>query len=126
MRITVGALFLWITHSVALRPGNLPESFVEPLPNPPPWQVHAYNNNTYILRQSGFTDYEKPFLYLLFGNESAYLLDTGSLYVYRFSGLPLTFTKLIQYQKNENTDACNFIAEMESQPQLSGKSSKNT
>ncbi|QDS72519.1 hypothetical protein FKW77_000151 [Venturia effusa] len=42
-------------------------------------QVHAYNNDTYILRQSGLTDYEKPFLYLLFGHGKVYLLDTGSL-----------------------------------------------
>ncbi|KAE9981884.1 hypothetical protein EG328_011340 [Venturia inaequalis] len=32
-----------------------------------------------ILRQSGLTDYEKPFLYLLFGDQKAYLFDTGSL-----------------------------------------------
>jgi hydroxyacylglutathione hydrolase len=64
-----------------LNPGTLPKSFVEPAHNPPLWQVHAYNNNTYILRQSAVTDYEKPFLYLLFGDEKAYLFDTGSLYV---------------------------------------------
>lgn len=62
-----------------LIPGSLPNSFVEPLHDPPLWHIHAYNNNTYILRQSGLTDYEKPFLYLLFGNEKAYLFDTGSL-----------------------------------------------
>jgi hypothetical protein len=74
--------FLFPLLSVSkLVPGTLPESFVEPAHNPPLWQVHAYNNNTYILRQSGLTDYEKPFLYLLFGNEKAYLFDTGSLYV---------------------------------------------
>jgi hypothetical protein len=76
--------FLLSLHSFGtanLIPGHLPKSFVEPLRNPPPWQVHAYNKNTYILRQSGLTDYEKPFLYLLFGDERAFLLDTGSLYV---------------------------------------------
>jgi len=40
--------------------------------------VHAYNPNFYILRQSGCTDYEKPFLYLIFGSEKALLWDTGS------------------------------------------------
>ncbi len=44
----------------------------------PEWQVHEYNPDLFILRQSGCTDYEKPFLYLLFGKERALLLDTGS------------------------------------------------
>jgi len=44
----------------------------------PEWQIHEYNPNLYILRQSGCTDYEKPFVYLLFGKQSALLYDTGS------------------------------------------------
>lgn len=74
------ALIFPLLSAAKLVPGVLPESFVEPEHDSPLWQVHAYNNNTYILRQSGLTDYEKPFLYLLFGDEKAYLLDTGSLY----------------------------------------------
>lgn len=42
------------------------------------WQVHEYNPNLYIIRQSGCLDYEKPFLYLLFGKQRGLLLDTGS------------------------------------------------
>jgi glyoxylase-like metal-dependent hydrolase (beta-lactamase superfamily II) len=41
-------------------------------------QVHAYNPDFYILRQAACTNYEKPFLYLLFGSERALLLDTGA------------------------------------------------
>ena len=44
----------------------------------PEWQVHEYNADLYLLRQSGCTDYEKPFIFLLFGKEKAMLLDTGS------------------------------------------------
>jgi hydroxyacylglutathione hydrolase len=44
----------------------------------PEWQIHEYNPDLYILRQSGCTDYEKPFVFLLFGKQSALLLDTGS------------------------------------------------
>lgn len=44
----------------------------------PEWQVHEYNPNLYILRQSGCTDAEMPFLYLFFGSERALLWDTGS------------------------------------------------
>lgn len=44
----------------------------------PEWQVHEYNPNLYLLRQSGCTDYEKPFIFLIFGKDKALLLDTGS------------------------------------------------
>lgn len=44
----------------------------------PEWQVEEYNPNLFILRQSPCTDYEKPFIFLLFGKERALLLDTGS------------------------------------------------
>jgi hydroxyacylglutathione hydrolase len=44
----------------------------------PEWQVHEYNPDLFILRQSGCTDYEKPFVYLLFGKDRALLYDTGS------------------------------------------------
>lgn len=32
----------------------------------------------YILRQSPCNDYEKPFIFLLFGKDKAMLVDTGS------------------------------------------------
>src|ERR1700710_2702493 len=44
----------------------------------PDFQVHAYNEDFYILRQAACTNYEKPFLYLLFGTDRALLLDTGA------------------------------------------------
>jgi glyoxylase-like metal-dependent hydrolase (beta-lactamase superfamily II) len=44
----------------------------------PDWQIHEYNPSFYILRQSGCTHYEKPFLYLIFGRERALLVDTGA------------------------------------------------
>src|SRR5882762_5791634 len=46
--------------------------------NIPDWQVHEYNPDFYILRESGCTNYEKPFLYLLFGKDRALLEDTGA------------------------------------------------
>jgi hydroxyacylglutathione hydrolase len=42
------------------------------------WQIHEYNPNFYILRESGCTNYEKPFLYLIFGRDRALLVDTGA------------------------------------------------
>jgi hydroxyacylglutathione hydrolase len=44
----------------------------------PKVQVHYYDEHTVILRQSKSVSYEAPFLYLLFGNERALLLDTGA------------------------------------------------
>jgi hydroxyacylglutathione hydrolase len=44
----------------------------------PPIQVHHYDPYTVILRQSKSVNYEAPFIYLLFGNERALLLDTGA------------------------------------------------
>jgi hydroxyacylglutathione hydrolase len=44
----------------------------------PKIQVHRYDEHTIILRQSKLTNFEAPFLYLLFGNERALLLDTGA------------------------------------------------
>jgi len=44
----------------------------------PDWQVHEFNEDFYILRESGCTHYEKPFLYLIFGKDRALLQDTGA------------------------------------------------
>ena len=44
----------------------------------PELQVHEYNEDTFILRQSICTNFEAPFIYLLFGKNSALLLDTGT------------------------------------------------
>ena len=42
------------------------------------WTVHEYTEDFYILRETGCINYEKPFLYLIFGNERALLEDTGA------------------------------------------------
>jgi glyoxylase-like metal-dependent hydrolase (beta-lactamase superfamily II) len=46
--------------------------------NDPLIQVHRYNTNTYILRQSMCTNFEGPFMYLLFGDDKVLLEDTGA------------------------------------------------
>jgi hydroxyacylglutathione hydrolase len=43
-----------------------------------PIQRHWADPHTVVLRQSIRTDFEAPFLYLLFGNDRAFLLDTGA------------------------------------------------
>src|ERR1700751_372513 len=47
-------------------------------PGTPPFKTHYYNDTFVILRQSGCTNFEKPFLYLLFGTQTALLVDTGA------------------------------------------------
>ena len=44
----------------------------------PAIQVHHYDEDTVILRQSRALHYEAPFMYLLFGRQRALLLDTGA------------------------------------------------
>src|SRR5438045_2197890 len=59
-----------------LKPGTLSEPWLTGGPNClaiPDWQVHEYNEDFYILRQSGCINPEKPFLYLIFGENKALL-----------------------------------------------------
>jgi len=60
--------------------GTLPASWVTggACPETPVFHVHEYNPDLFILRQSGCSNFEKPFLYLLFGERSAILVDTGA------------------------------------------------
>src|SRR5215831_3500764 len=45
----------------------------------PPVQVHRYNAQTFILRESLCATYEAPFIYLLIGKTKALLIDTGAV-----------------------------------------------
>jgi hydroxyacylglutathione hydrolase len=45
----------------------------------PPLQVHAYNQQTFVLRQNLCSTFEAPFLYLLIGSKKALLIDTGDV-----------------------------------------------
>ena len=77
MLATVGSLR---AASPPPQPGTFPDSWNAGLDcaNEPDFQVHAYNDDFYIIRQSKCVIYEAPFLYLMFGDEKALLLDTGS------------------------------------------------
>jgi hydroxyacylglutathione hydrolase len=52
--------------------------FVSAAPATGSLDVHYYDEHTVILQQSKSVHYEAPFLYLLFGNDRALLLDTGA------------------------------------------------
>ena len=44
----------------------------------PQMQVQHYDDDTYVIRQSIHTNFEGPFLYLLFGSDRVLLIDTGA------------------------------------------------
>jgi len=65
----------------ALEGGTIPAHWLSESSNcaeMPDFEVHQYNPDLYILRQSPCANYEKPFLYLIFGQDRAMLLDTGA------------------------------------------------
>ncbi|HUA81994.1 MAG TPA: MBL fold metallo-hydrolase [Dyella sp.] len=45
----------------------------------PPLQVHRYDAQTYILRESPCATFEAPFMYLLIGADRAVLIDSGDV-----------------------------------------------
>jgi glyoxylase-like metal-dependent hydrolase (beta-lactamase superfamily II) len=59
---------------------------------PAPLQVHAYEPQTYIIRQSACVDFEANFIYLLIGSTQALLIDTGA--VAESDRMPLAATVL--------------------------------
>jgi len=68
-------------NAPAIETGVFPATWLIAGPNcleVPDWQIHEYNATFYILRESGCTNYEKPFLYLIFGRDKALLVDTGA------------------------------------------------
>jgi len=44
----------------------------------PQMQVQRYDDDTFVIRQSIRTNFEGPFLYVLFGSDRALLIDTGA------------------------------------------------
>jgi glyoxylase-like metal-dependent hydrolase (beta-lactamase superfamily II) len=65
---------------MGLQPGVLPTGWRTGGPNClaiPDWQIKEYNEDFYILRQSGCINPEKPFLFLIIGEQKALLEDTG-------------------------------------------------
>jgi glyoxylase-like metal-dependent hydrolase (beta-lactamase superfamily II) len=64
-----------------LQAGTFPATWINggpACPGEPAFQVHAYNPDFYILRQSLCTNFEAPFLFLVFGTQKAILFDSGA------------------------------------------------
>ncbi|MFF3515268.1 MBL fold metallo-hydrolase [Streptomyces sp. NPDC002573] len=61
----------------------------------PDIQVHGYDEHTFILRQNMAINYEAPFLFLLFGNDRAVLIDTGATASAEYFPLRRTVDELV-------------------------------
>jgi len=80
MRLTT-ALALCLTlgaTSAAARHGPFAPWIDGTAASEPTTQTQRYGRDTYVIRQSLKTNFEGPFLYLLFGKDRALLLDTGA------------------------------------------------
>ncbi len=60
--------------------GGFPQRWINGVscPNEPEFQIQEYAPGFFILRQSMCVTFEAPFLYLIFGENRALLLDTGA------------------------------------------------
>ena len=64
----------------------------------PPLQVHAFNPQTFILRENLCATFEAPFMYLLMGSKKAVLIDTGDVADPNKVSLARTVTDLLPAQ----------------------------
>lgn len=66
-------------HASTAMPSLFPERWIDGTNGAEPAvQVQALDGDTFVLRQSVHSNFEAPFLYLLFGKEKALLIDTGA------------------------------------------------
>jgi len=62
----------------------------------PDIQVHEYDEHTFILRQNMAINYEAPFMFLMFGNTHAVLIDTGATESAEFFPLRRVIDELVE------------------------------
>jgi len=74
----------YLVQPTTLASGSFPTLWIDGTDcGEPEIQVYAFNDDTYILRQSLCTNFEGPFIYLLFGEDKVLMQDTGA------GGVPL-------------------------------------
>jgi glyoxylase-like metal-dependent hydrolase (beta-lactamase superfamily II) len=76
--LTAGAALLLSGAAPALQPLRFAHWIDGTTPSEPETQVQRIDPDTFVIRQSVRTNFEAPFLYLLFGKERALLLDSGA------------------------------------------------
>jgi hydroxyacylglutathione hydrolase len=68
----------------------------------PPLQVHTYEPQTFILRQSPCATFEANFIYLLIGSDKALLIDTGAVADPKAMPLAKTVLELLPDKDHES------------------------
>jgi hydroxyacylglutathione hydrolase len=105
--LTVGAILFSASPALAEPvPGSLPAQWnigaENCLASPqPPLQVHTYEQQTFILRQSPCASFEANFIYLLIGSDKALLIDTGAVADPNAMPLATTIMELLPDKNNE-------------------------
>ena len=87
-------------------PGSLPTEWNVGAENcaaspQPPLQVHAYEPQTFILRQTPCATFEANFIYLLIGSDKALLIDTGAVADPKAMPLAKTILELLPDRNNK-------------------------
>lgn len=77
-----GMLLCWANPAFSAA-AHFPKLFQEPWidgtqADEPATQVQSLDRDTFVIRQSVKTNFEAPFLYLIFGHDKALLVDTGA------------------------------------------------
>lgn len=71
-------------------------------------ETYRYNKNSYILRQNKCIHYEAPFIYVLLGKKSVFILDTGATADEKKFPLQKTIQKIIN-DRYQNTETPSII-----------------
>lgn len=72
------ALILTSGAQAVPAPRLFPERWIDGTGEEPATQVQPLDADTFVIRQSVRTNFEAPFLYLIFGRDKALLIDTGA------------------------------------------------
>ncbi len=76
----------------------------------PAIEIFRYDKDSYILRQNKCVHYEAPFIYVLFGEKSVFVLDTGATADEKKFPLQKTLQKLIKDRYQSAQDISVIIA----------------
>jgi glyoxylase-like metal-dependent hydrolase (beta-lactamase superfamily II) len=76
--VSAGGAFLLLAAAPPPKPPTFAHWIDGTTASEPEMQVQRIDADTFVIRQSVKTNFEAPFLYLLFGTDRALLLDTGA------------------------------------------------
>lgn len=104
----ITVLYLLTAKTVAAfeKEGQLPQQWIhgEDCTSEPNVQVHAYNQDFYILRQSVCTNFEAPFIYLIFGQDKVLMQDTGASDVNLVAEVDKIINKWLKDKKKQSIE----------------------